>query len=680
MYASILTFVKLFGKIIDNKAKIKMSEIFEPTAMQTRLEHSRSIDDAERLRALYTLEKVGLLIPVTDIETYHGRLGSSNDESAWQVDPTFSNASNDSGNSNVNNRPTLYSGDKHVAIDFAQARGRETVRSILRELYKEKVRGYSLEERHEWLDRLNQEEQARWDGLNDDQRRLYPEGPRVYTSEDLIKEYMISVEALRFGKRLPNDERSAYWNQAAEGLKAEVHDIVASHPDATIFDLGFDSTKLGEADRSGYQKALATLLIPITEGSPVGFEHRDEFRLFAEIANRLRKYYLSTEDVAAMVAEAGMHEATASQLAGAYNARQLAAVVPSYLVMQLINHRHNMITDTFDVPGGKQEIPVNLEYVERYLRLAHIVGVRQSVDSATLGRDITSVSFFDLERIKTSDTLQSERSSVWERLGGTAAALSELSPVEAMPNDRLQTLLKDAHAKPEKLLEAAKLIEGYDEIFDADAGNWEGFTLGEHTETVLRNFDENFADKIPVQLLAPMRLAILSHDVGKPAAASRGEKHLQKKYNALQADDFLTKVGVDERLKEILLAVIGEGAELAYRIDIRGAGEEVEARLQNLARETLRQFSVDVENIEQQVAGFVEMCRMLQVCDGGAYTSMAITNRGNGRGRHRNAPSFNGSFAQPVDLGKRSIGIRKDGAKRAQHDLTPKTAKQQSRL
>jgi len=602
-----------------------MLEILPPAVMQTRLEHSRSIEDAEHFRALDILKQVGLLVPVSDVETYHGRLGSNNEESAWQVDPSFSNGSNDSGNSNVNNRSTLYTGEKQVAEDFAQERVRDAIDSVLRRKHNEQVKGYTAEQKQAWLERLTQE------------------------------------------------EKDANRRQVAEDFRAEVHAIVSVDPDAAVLDFGFDSAKLGDEDKVRYKKALKDLLIPMTEGSPVGFAHKDEVPQFAEAVNRLRKSFITTEDAATIAAESNIDKATAEQLAGAYNSMQIAAINPVYLVSQLIKNKHNIVTDAIKVDGENQEIPLNLEYVERYLRLAHIVGVKQSVSSATLGRTITSVSIIDLERTKTAETHETERRTTWQKLGGAAGALSKLLPVEGMPRDQLHALLTDTHAKPEKLVSAARLIEGYDDIFAADAGNWEGFTLAEHTETVLRNFDENFADKIPVEFLAPMRLAILSHDVGKPIATAKGEKHLQKKYNVLQADDFLTKAGVGERLKGILLAVIGEGADLAYKIDIRGAGKVAEAELESLARDTLSKFGTG-DDVDGQIAGFVEMCKMLQISDGGAYTSMAVTSRSGGRGKHRNAPSFNSSFAQPASLGKRSISVRTDRDVPAPHDLTPKAA------
>ena len=75
--------------------------------LQTRTEHSRSVEDADKYRAIEALKEVGLLIPLSDVETFHGRVGMKEDEEEWTVDPTFANGYNDSGNYNVNTRPTL---------------------------------------------------------------------------------------------------------------------------------------------------------------------------------------------------------------------------------------------------------------------------------------------------------------------------------------------------------------------------------------------------------------------------------------------------------------------------------------------------------------------------------------------------------------------------------------------
>jgi hypothetical protein len=119
--------------------------------LRTRTEHSRSIADAEKFRALDTLKEAGLLIPVSDLETYHGRVGTADEVSEWVVDPSFANGSNDSGNNNINHRPTLYTGEQDVAKDFAIERGREMIRPKYNKIFKDRIANYTTEEKQQWV-------------------------------------------------------------------------------------------------------------------------------------------------------------------------------------------------------------------------------------------------------------------------------------------------------------------------------------------------------------------------------------------------------------------------------------------------------------------------------------------------------------------------------------------------
>ncbi len=648
-----------------------------PEELQTRTEHSRSLEDADKYRALQTLTELGLLIPLSEIESFHGRLGTAEEVEEWAVDPSFANGSNDSGNDNVNSRPTLYTGEEEVAKDFAKERSEEIIWPKYRKIYEDRVRNYTPRERKKWLKRINKEEKDWWKSLSEEERQRNWRNTtgklRVYKSDDLDSRSAIRNEATALKNRTPKNEQDGLLESVAKKFRAEVHEITSGDTDARVLDFSFDESKLDEEGQEKYKKALRALVIPMTEGSPVSFEDRGTTRPFVEAVSKQEKHMLLKSEVAALAAEAGISEEVAIQLAGAYNAHRIVQIRPSYLVSKLIYSSEDIIFDSLKVEGKPEELPINLEYVQRLLRQAHIVGVKQIISSATLGRDITSVSFFDLEKTITAKGLEVERRATWQKLGEMTTALdNSVGAEKQLDQPLLRLLAEDVYAKPEKLMAAAKLVDGYDEIFNADAGNWEGFTLAEHTETVLRNFDESYAENLPVELLAPMRLAILAHDVGKPIAAAQGEKHRQKEYNVAQADDFLGKLGIDERLKGLLLAVIGDGEELAFQIYVRGAGEPAQAAMKELATTTLSQFYGSERVTDEQVVSFIEMCKMLQVCDGGAYTSMAITNKGAGKGRHRNAPSFNASFAQPVGFGKRTIRLRKEGDKAAAHDLTPK--------
>ena len=627
--------------LLTEKQNKNMSE-----ELQTRTEHSRSVEDAEKYRAIDTLKEVGLLVSVADLDTFHGRVGTAEEVAEWAVDPSFANGSNDSGNSNVNSRPTLYTGDKKTAQDFADERA--GIPDAYFGHLLDKVEGYMPLEQEKRLERNNDN---------------YDEA--VFLQRTL-------------GQQAYDDFKQRYTGQR----RPEVHEIVTADTDATVLDFSFDETKLEDEDRAKYQKALKVLALPITEGSPVSFDDRDKVQPFVAAVQEAKKTgYLLSSDVTELAAAANVYEHVALQLASASNTRHIALVRPSYLVSELIKRPTDIFAASLEIDGEKQDVPINLEYVQRFLREAHIVGVKQSISSATLNRSITSVSFFDLEKTITAKGLEVERKDTLQRLGGMATALSQFNQGEVQPKQPLLHMLSDVYAKPDKLVAAAKKVEGYDAIFEGDAGNWEGFTLAEHTETVLRNFDESFVENLPVELIAPMRLAILSHDVGKPIAAAQGEKHKQIHYNVIQADDFLGKLGLDDKLKGLLLAVIGEGEELAFQIEVRGAGEPAKAAMRELATKSLRQFYGSETVTDEQITGFTEMCKMLQACDGGAYTSMAITRpTAKGSGRYRNAPSFNGSFAQPVGFGKRTIRLKQEGDNAAESDLTPVGSAKASRL
>lgn len=635
-----------------------------PEQFITRTEYSRSMEDAEKYRAIETLKEVGLLVPLSELETFHGRVGSKSAEQEWGVDPTFANGGSDSGNDNVNKRPTLYTGEKALAQEFASERGREEVWAEYARLLREKVALYTPQQRQEWLNRLNGSQYNK----------------RVYTLEDLNEPGTIRREAGNIGAKLTTEERAALQatalEQARATLQIETHQITSADSDAMVIDLGFDETKLDKLSLAQYQKALETLLVPVTEGSPMRFEARDAAGSFSKLIRTEQKGTILASEVHEVATKIGVDDKDALQLAGAYNAYRYMSRYPVKFAKALLYNSSDIIMETVHIRGQDAEAPINLEYVQRLLRNAHIVGVQQQVDSATVGRSISSISLFDLEKTDTVADIERDRNEVWRRLGALAEGVQGMVPAELATTQPLLRELEDAHAKPEKLVDGAMQVAGYNQIFEASAGNWEGYTLAEHTETVLRNFDENYAEKVPVELLAPLRLAILCHDIGKPAASARGEKHRQKEYNLAQAKDFLTKLGIDTRLQGLIIAAIGDGADLAYRLDVVGDRDTAPLAMKQFATDTMQQFFGTETVSNDQIRGFVNICRILQQCDGGAYTSMAITRR-TGGGRYRNAPSFNATYAQPTGFGRRTITPRKPGESAAQPDLTPEVTEKQ---
>lgn len=641
--------------------------------LQTRAEHSRSLEDAPHFQAIETLTELGLLIPVAELETYHGRVGVAGDPE-WKVDPSFQNGGSDGANTNVNKVPTLYTGEEQLAQDFANARIPSVVKTMYWDTFRQQVRGYTPKEKNAAIAREIADIQERYakQGVDNDYLRSARDEniksvPAKYEA-DLNNPKKIITEMYRLEEALSREEKATLRQEITDKLLVEVHHIVITDPDATVIDYSFDPEKLDETGKKRFKKALEDLLLPVTEGSPVGFDHRRSMGSIDDILKASKATIIPAAEIADIVSKTGSEESVVTQLVAGYNAKQLCALSPGYLAEQFLSSTAGIVTSRLAVDGEEQDIPVNLEYVQRFFRAAHIVGVMDNVDSYTVGRNIDSTSFFDIGRARTEAGLEAERQQIWGKLGGMVAAFELHEPLIKQDVHPLLKLLQNPYAKPHSLLEAAKTLPGYKEIFEADAGNWEGFSLEEHTETVLRNFDENYAEILPVQLLAPMRLAIIAHDVGKPIAAAEGMKHQQGKYNSIQARDFMEKLGVEKKLANLTSAIIGRGAALAFEVDIRRLGNGAEQGLQQFARTTLQEYYGSNQVSDAQLDAFTEMCKILQLCDGGAYTSMATTRTR--EGTYRNAPSFNGSFASPVGLGKRDIRLRGAGAF-AESDLTP---------
>ena len=133
--------------------------------LQTRAEHSRSLEDEPHFQAIETLTELGLLIPVAELETYHGRVGVAGDPE-WKVDPSFQNGGSDGANTNVNKVPTLYTGEEQLAQDFANARIPSVVKTMYWDTFRQQVRGYTPEEKDAALAREVADIQERYAKLS----------------------------------------------------------------------------------------------------------------------------------------------------------------------------------------------------------------------------------------------------------------------------------------------------------------------------------------------------------------------------------------------------------------------------------------------------------------------------------------------------------------------------------
>lgn len=542
----------------------------------TRLDFCDNQEKPERYEAINELTRIGLFIPLSELETYHGRVAKA-DSVEWKVNPNFSNSGNNTGNYNVNGRATLYTGEKSVAENFAAVRSKQ-----------------------------------------------------------------------------------------GDGYNIEIHKIISDNPMAVVIDGSFKLSNLSDQDKSDYFEALKRIKLGVMAGSPVDFADRyiakDIIREVDKLLRQKSGSYVSYEDETHIADEIGVDLSVVDDLCTAFNThRGLTSGDMVYFASKFLGTGEKRFD--FEInkdDGNKYKAGFNTDYLASYFRANNIVGVKQCISSATLGHDIASVSLFDLEKVNTESFIEHRKNLISRRLGPFAVLFSGIIKKDEYSDpsvSEFKNVLNMAFSGPDKIVNAAAKVKGFEKIFEADAGNWEGFTLAEHTETVLRNFDENFADRLPVGMLAPMRLALLTHDIGKSVAVAAGDKFSQRLYNKSYADRFMKEAGIDTSLRCLIVGMISDGMDLIHKIHI-SKNEKAKQEIKRFAKDELSKF-YDIDDMSSdQIAGYIDMCRMLLVCDGGAYTSMGVTRDRNNKVIYRNSPSFNGSFCKPNDFRKNSLKLK----------------------
>ena len=492
----------------------------------------------ETIRSIETLQRIGVLMPMRDLDLYHGRSGNGEN---WVV-REVNNAGNATGNRNINQIPALNTGKIDVASDFA----------------------------------------------------------RIRTKKDREK-----------GVR----------------TRAEIHKIVSADPDASIFDKNFRWDSLSKFERDDARKAIYKTLPSVFEGSPLQFEERSKVRGL-KMDNFLvdRKYggYIGAEMIDNYAKRYNLPRELTTQICGAINARLFLANYPQSI---------NKIVGAFTENTGEAEIdgvtfPINKEYVATWLKKMHVVGEKMGVRSVTLnGRAIDNYVLFDFERVNTETEVEKRIKERNKRFGKLAMAMafnknnrgnSERKKLE------IDEALDNPYATPRQIVDAAKRVPGFRGVFESDVGNWEGFSLGEHTETVLENFEYNYADRMPVDLLPLMKLSLLVHDIGKPEAAAHGEKNEQEKYNIFHAERFMQAIHVGDREREFVLRMIGPGKTLMEKFMFRGKRREDLEELKKFSANTYQRYTGKKAN-DWDAHGVYTMILALQTCDSAAYTSMALT-------------------------------------------------------
>ncbi len=175
----------------------------------------------------------------------------------------------------------------------------------------------------------------------------------------------------------------------------------------------------------------------------------------------------------------------------------------------------------------------------------------------------------------------------------------------------LYNVLYDKDFTPEKLIEL--LSVDLSTIYQSSAGVWEGYTIGEHTIMVMKQFERYFAQrKLPANLDNGLfRFILALHDIGKSEAIVRGNKNDQHIYTITIMKYIFDQVDLSNKDKKIATEIVAQDSLGQY---IRGNVSVAEAS------ETIKQ-SAKFANLNPR--DFFELLTIFYKCDAGSYTEDA---------------------------------------------------------
>ena len=295
------------------------------------------------------------------------------------------------------------------------------------------------------------------------------------------------------------------------------------------------------------------------------------------------------------------------------------------------------------------DYPINSKFLSAILSDLKIVGSSVEVMSATLNRIIDTVVLFDLKKVEDEKTAGKRIQDLIDFYGHFA------NKVKNFTNDSelLENLKQD---KPELLIE--NLTKNNKSVFckylTKDAHVWEEFTIGQHTESVLRAFDEAFSLSVPEHLKPFIRFTMLVHDIDKDAVKN-AEKMGKSQQEILQIrksiyKEVFNECKIDLQYQNLIWGISTQSQKYTTQYYVKKEAQGL-YNLIDYCEELLIDSNTKYGttfNVNDKYA-LANVCRILQTCDSLSYTRIGVTRDLETNLYYYNA---NDNFTQNFDLDK----------------------------
>ncbi len=483
----------------------------------------------------------------------------------------------------------------------------------------------------------------------------------------------------RLGGKAAKINGRVYSLGELDAMQTETYRMTAENPNARIIEGdSVDLSKISVGDRQKFKAAIKDSLPSVLEACPLDYDDRNKFNVSA-LRSGLFRTLTKPSDVADRAKAFGLSEQSAQRLVSAINTRYLLENMPLESMKAMLT---GLLHKKTEISVGGEKYNFSSEYFASYMKDLGIIGMHRYLNSPReiIGKNgkkerignFHSIFIFSQSEVDIDKNNERKRDTRNRIFGQIALRMNgilhgrggEMARKSGVVSELEQRLYSTPREIVEKAKESCPWAKGF---YEMDAGNKEGYTLQEHTETTLRIFEDNFADKLPAGLIPAAKLALLVHDIGKPiAAATSGNTKGQASFNAYYSAKFLEDAGVDADTRKLVSDLIGKGMHNSGSYAHYQDRPSLQ-RMHQISEEIARDNFGDV-NLRNNADGIFDLLIALQTCDSGAYTRLAKTHRGAGQESvyYRNLDSFGNSF-EKSDLGGRKIRLRRALEKRLSH-------------
>lgn len=396
----------------------------------------------------------------------------------------------------------------------------------------------------------------------------------------------------------------------------EILEIESLDENAVLFNEKFDCKKLSSTDLKLYYDALKTLCdFKITEYAPIKLEYRRALPIITkyiieegiiyfddnDIENLITKLIKDQEIRDIFVKPENLREFICDYIS-AGNTRNLS----SKILPELIQSFEKL--DKYVVYSNKK-IPINQSYLSSLLSNNHIIGKYWTPTNDLMAHVFDNKKI--AEKKQHGDMLQNMMQSYDRYM---------LSDLEKITSKELGSFLKKANA--EEILQFIQKEEHCNNLYNKSAYINEGWTVGEHTGAVLRFFDDYYSNDVPDEIKPLLKLAILTHDLGK---GEERENWLKKDTSTLQNSKYLYdffEVPYEYRSLIDFIATKAQEHTTSIAIHRRKSFQEEYAEFAKSCREAyIKTFNSAPSN--KDIHTIMNAAIVLQSCDSGAYTTYA---------------------------------------------------------